>query len=190
MSSHIWIPTIHQNFIQPWPFLLRTPIIPLFLCCQSLLCNPNCGCVLWSQEFSSWLHGDQLPIPNNQLFLDCHLTLLHILLVPGLPLLWLNKFSLPPPLIFEILLNIARYEIEERKNERVQNKNQHTKKLSNETWNNPQGQTTDIIVNSSTRPPITAPFTYYSSSSDSIVLNTEMFPTCFNFSGLTTLPIL
>ena len=81
-------------------------MIPLFLCWPYLLCNPDCGCVLQSRELSTWFHGDQLPITNNQLCSEYHLTSHHPLLMSVLLLLWFNEFSFSPPLILEILLNV------------------------------------------------------------------------------------
>ena len=55
----------------------------------------------------SWFHGDQLSKPNNQLRLECHPSLLLLIITPGLILLWLNRFSLSIPILLEILFNIV-----------------------------------------------------------------------------------
>ena len=47
---------------------------------------------------------------NNQPQLYCHPQLLPLLLMPGVLLLWIDVFSLPPPLILEIILNMVYYE--------------------------------------------------------------------------------
>ena len=92
LSYQIWISKIQKHFLQDWPVLLRPPWSPLFLSSWYLLCNPNCGCVLRSQESSPWFHGDQLPIPNNKPWPDYHLTSLHLILIPNLLLMWPNDF--------------------------------------------------------------------------------------------------
>ena len=108
-------------------------MIPLFLCCQYLLCNPNCGCVLRSREFRPWFHGYQISIPNNQLFSDYHLTSLHPPLMPGLLLLWLDEFSFSPPILIEILLNVACSERERQRRTRRFRRRANRRKI-NQWW--------------------------------------------------------
>ena len=101
-SVYPWITMNIQLFLQHFKVLLTTPQIPLSICCWFLIILGNCGCFLICWFISSWYQGYQLPKPNNILFLDCHPNLIPPLLTPGLVLMWLNEFSLPPSILLEI----------------------------------------------------------------------------------------
>ena len=97
---YLFIPLYLWCFIQTWPFLLRPPWSPLFLCCWFLFMlfliiigNRGCALLLW--VIRSWLKGDQLQKPINQILFDYHPHLLPLLLMPGIPLLWLNEKIFP-----------------------------------------------------------------------------------------------
>ena len=99
--------SVSQEILWAWPVLLLSPKNPLFLCLWLLIIILNCSCILLWWVIIPWFHGNQLPKTSNLLRSNYHPKLLPNILPPGLPLMLINKFLLPPPLLIRILLNMS-----------------------------------------------------------------------------------